>query len=191
MTEVAVCSSPDNAWFSRLAFAVIIWLPPLGVRLVVLLAEPVRRWPRRLSQAMFVVAGGMVVWVLVDPSFVTGAVCQAIIAGYTHPEPYYNVYGVFYELGLLGIVFGAAAAMARCDDAVRRAHLADVQMGVLGFLIPALLTVAVVPAAYDAIPSVMCHYALVLAVFLVRLLVRERLNAVSRSLYSGAVPRRL
>jgi hypothetical protein len=179
LCELGVCAAPEEALFSRLAFAVIVWLPPLGLRLLVLLSEPVRSWPKRAVQASFPIAGVLAVWVMVDPGFVIGAVCQAVIAGFTHPTPYYDVYGVSYELGLLGIVFGSAVAMIRCPDQKRRAHIADLQMGILGFLIPALLTAVVVPEAYEALPSVMCHYSLILGVLLVRLVARERRSAVS------------
>lgn len=174
LLEVLLCGATERVLLARLAFADVVWLPPLAIRLLVLLAKPEKRWPHHVERALFVLAGILTMWVLLDPNFVVGAVCSAVIASFIHPEAYYLIYGLYYQLVLGAAVFGGAIVMSRSGDRVRRAQIADLQMGILGFLIPALLTSVVVPAAYDAVPSVMCHYALILSLFLIHLVARER-----------------
>lgn len=174
LIEVFLCGATEQVLLARLAFADVVWLPPLAIRLLVLLAKPEKRWPHHWERVFFVLAGGLTLWVMLDPNFVVGAVCSAVIASFIHPEEYYLWYGVFYQTVLGAAVFGGAVAMSRSEDRIRRAHIADLQMGILGFLLPALMTSVVVPAAYDAVPSVMCHFALILSLFMIRLLARER-----------------
>ena len=172
--EVLVCGAPGDATWPRLAFADVVWLPPLGMWLVLTMSAPRHRVLRPLVQASFVAAAGLSAWILLTPDFVTSSVCDAVFATYGHGTPYYDAYGAFYHVGLAGILFGGGFALVHTDDRARRAHIADVQLGVLGFVVPALLTEVLVPNLNTSTPSVMCHYALVFAVFLARLVTRER-----------------
>ena len=68
-----------------------------------------------------------------------------------------------------------ALAMAGAGDAASRKHLANLQLGVLGFIAPSLaVRMLFDEGPGDLLPSVMCHFALVLAVSLFGLVVRER-----------------
>lgn len=180
LIEVFVCANPSELLWARAAFADVIWLPALGCLLTVQLARPRRAFWARAANAGLLVAGAFTVWAFIDPDFVSRSVCQAVIASYTTPSSAYELYGAAYHLGLWGMVFGGVAAMAHIDRPVDRAHLADVVMGTAGFIIPALLTQVLVPEAIDAMPSVMCHYALVLGIFLTRLVARERREVGAR-----------
>jgi len=172
--EVLACGSPGSAWPARLAFVDIVWLPPLGVWLIVLLAEPAAAWVRTAARQLFYAAAALAGWALLDPSFVTRTVCNVVLARYEHATPLYVLYGGFYQLGLGAMMLGAAPALAATRDPTRRQHLADVQMGTIAFVVPSLLTELLVPGTAGTMPSVMCHYALILAVFLARLVRREQ-----------------
>lgn len=185
LLEVLVCGQPGESLWPRLAYADVIWLPALGCSLVVRLARPRSPHWRTASQVGLVVAGGFALWVFVDPLFVTGSVCQAVIAAYTNPSSAYELYGAAYHIGLGGMMFGGVAAMTHVADPVDRAHLGDVVMGTVGFVVPSLLTQVLVPEAVDAMPSVMCHYALVLGVLLARLVARERRAALAGEVHVG------
>ncbi len=174
LAEVFVCASPGESWRARLAFADVIWLPPLGVWLVRELAAPANALLRRVAKGGLVVAGALTLWVALDPVAVTGTVCHAMIASYRNPSTIYTLYAAFYQLGLLGILVGAALGMVRSDDRSVRAHLADFQLGTLGFVVPSLLTLVLFPKLQGSMPSVMCHYALTLGLFLARMTARER-----------------
>ncbi len=174
LIEVFVCAAPTNQLLARAAFATVIWLPPLGVYLLTLLAKPKHPMLARLPIAMFATAAGFAIWVFVDPVAVTGTVCHAVIATYTNESSVFELYAWFYQLGLLGMMLAGVSAVLNTTDSLDRQHLADVTMGTIGFVVPAITNVAVVPAAAGSIPSVMCHYALVLGIFLARMVARER-----------------
>ena len=71
--------------------------------------------------------------------------------------------------------FGSAVGMGFSEDAVLRRHLANLQIGLLGFIFPSLAFRILVPKARgDMIPSVMCHFAAILAACLFVLVLRER-----------------
>ncbi len=172
--EVAVCSNPAALTLSRLSFLVITWLPPVGLWLVVVLDARGRTWLRAASLFYFAAGAAMCAWILVDPRCITQSVCQVVIARYFHSGLFDIVYGVFYQSGLIFIVFAAAAGMAAAADPVARKHLANVQLGVLGFMFPALAVRFLTPEQPGLLPSVMCHFALIFAGSLVALVVRER-----------------
>jgi hypothetical protein len=173
LIEVFVCNAPDNTFWARLAFADVVWLPPLGCLLVLRVAGSVRPVWRHLVAWMFAGAAFWSVWVFFDPSFVTGTVCKAVIAMYVHPTHALEFYGAFYHLGLWAMIVGGLRVMLRAPNEVDRHHAGDIVLGTVAFIILALMTEVVFPGARNATPSIMCHYALALALTLARLAHRE------------------
>ena len=64
--------------------------------------------------------------------------------------------------------------MVASDDPIDRRHWANLQTGILGFMLPALAVSLLSPEPDGLLPSVMCHFAIVLAVSLYFLALRER-----------------
>lgn len=180
LAEVWVCADPDALVRARLAFCDIVWLPTIGLSLLCAYRGGPSDRVRWLLRACYAYCGVLCVWVLVDPSFVSGTVCSTILATFSHDATLFHIaYGAFYEAGLLALLLGAAVVMRGCEDPVQRAQVADLQMGTLAFVVPAFLTQIVWKTLDPALPSLMCHYALLLAVFLVRATLRERQSSVS------------
>ena len=173
-SEVAVCAHPENLLFARIAFFDITWLPPLGLWLTYQLGFSDKKSFKTLPLAYFAAALGLVMWIFLDPNCVTKSVCQLVIARYVHLSPFDLVYGIFYQSGLVVFIFWAAAGMVRTVDPVLKKNLANVQMGVLGFVLPSLYVRILYPEPDGILPSVMCHFALILAFFLFILVIRER-----------------
>jgi len=175
IVEVAICSvAPGYGFLPRLAFMVVTWLPPLGILLVAQLLGPGARAARAFATSMFAFALGIVAWIAVDASFASLSVCNAVYARYDHPMPQFLVYSGFYWVGLLGLVFLSAYGAARPRDPHDGRLTKQVLTGAVSFLVPAMITSTFVPAAQGALPSVMCHFAILLAAFLVRLAHLER-----------------
>jgi hypothetical protein len=172
--EVAVCAAPDQRIFTRLAFFDISWLPPLGLWLMVQLVSPRRRALAVLPLAWFAAAVLIVTWIFIDPGCLTKSVCQTVIARYAQARPFEILYGVFYQSGLGVLIFGTTVGLARDADPVLRRHLADLQAGVLGFVLPSLAVRVLLREPQGVLPSIQCHFALILAVFLLSLVLRER-----------------
>lgn len=178
VVEVGICTiAPGHSFLPRLAFMVVTWLPPLGILLVSLLLGPGARVGRLFARGMLATAFLMQFWLGLDEGFAKLSACEAVYARYAHPTPSFVVYSSFYWLGLLGLVACAAYGAARPRDAHNGRLARLVLVGSLAFLVPALLTSQLMPAAEGALPSVMCHFAILLALFLVRFAGLERKSA--------------
>lgn len=173
-SEVAVCSQPENLIFARVAFFNITWLPVLGILLVYRLSDPKHKWLKSIP--IFYFAAGLVFsfWILMDSSSITKSVCHIVIARYTTLNPFETAFGAFFQLGLAITIFWAAAGMVYAQDSVSRKHLANLQTGILGFVLPSFIVRLLVSEPGGLLPSVMCHFALILAISLCALVVRER-----------------
>jgi len=174
IAEVAICADVAASGFlPRLAFVIVTWLPPLGLLLIAQLRRP-RSGPTYLSAyAALAAAAGIVVWIAVDRSFATASVCSAVYARYAHAMPRFRVYAWFYWIGLAGMVAFSAYGATVCSDPRRRKQLALLFVGTLAFVVPSLVLSSFVPATRGALPSVLCHFALLLAVLLVCLVYFE------------------
>jgi len=174
--EVAVCAHPAVPFFSRLAYLVITWLPPLGLWLAAVLDAGRIKALGGLAAVYAAAAAGFSAWIAVDGGVVGRSVCETVLARYFPGAPFDVAYAVYYQTGLVAVVFGSGIAMASAGEGVARKHLANLQLGVLGFIFPSLAVRLLDsgPGRGDALPSVMCHFALVLAASLVGLVARER-----------------
>ncbi len=176
IVEAIFCTgSPVTlAFLPRLAFMVVAWLPPTGLLLVAQLYPTKTRTLHYFAYAMFIFCGALVASIAVDKAFVTASVCAIVFATYANPTPLYQTYGLFYQSGLMSMLLISAYGVTICKDDHQRLLLGQVLLGSMAFIFPALATVAMIPIAENALPSIMCHFALLLALFLVRLVSIER-----------------
>jgi len=178
VAEVWVCANPEALLRARLAFCSIIWLPTAGLSLMAHYRGGPSAGERvflGLSAAWCLV---LCVWVLVDPEFVTGTVCSTVLATFSRGTKAFDyAYGGFYEMGLLALMLSGAVVMRTSDDPLARAHAADLQIGTILLVVPALLTQVIWKDLDPSLPSLMCHYALFLALFLMRANLREQRHA--------------
>jgi len=173
-SEVAVCSNPEMKLLTQLAFFNITWLPPLGLWLGAQFNLPQSRWLRAAALIDFGAALAFSVWIFADPQAITQSVCQMVIARYYHAPLFDIAFGIFYQASLGLVVFAGAAGMASAQDPIIRKHWANLQAGILGFVLPALSVRVLVNEKPGLLPSVMCHFALLLAASLFFLVLRER-----------------
>ena len=170
LLEAMICMDEAGAGFlPRLAFIAVTWLPPLGLMLIAKLRQPRSTVTTAAARAMLGAAGVMVIWIAADSGFATISVCTAVVARYTHAMPRFLFYSAFYWVGLAGMVGFSAYGLKKTEAAPRRRLIGQVFAGTLAFVVPSLITSFFVPMAKGAMPSVMCHYALLLAIFLTRM----------------------
>ena len=173
--EVGICANSAAAGFlPRLAFIAVTWLPPLGLLLIARLQQPRSRMTYGNAYSMLAAAVGIVIWIVLDQGFVSSSVCSALFAHYTNPMPRFTVYGGFYWLGLLGMIVHSGYGVRTSRDPHRRHLLFQVFAGTLAFVFSSLVLSRYMPSAAGALPSVMCHFALILALFLTRLIYLEQ-----------------
>jgi hypothetical protein len=175
VVEVAVCANAAAPGaLPRLAFLDVTWLPPLGLVLVAQLHRPRSRVFHAAGRTMLAAALGIAAWIALDRSFATASVCSAVYARYMHVMPQFGIYAGFYWVGLFGMVVFSGYGAKTSVDPHRRRLLAQVLFGTVGFVVPAVIVSWFAPTASGALPSIMCHFALVLAVFLARMIALER-----------------
>jgi hypothetical protein len=175
ITEVAICRDLGAAGFlPRLAFIDVTWLPALGLVLVGQIRRPRSSALHGVGRAMLAAAAGIVLWIILDRSFASASVCSAVYARYTHAAPRFLAYSIYYWLGLFGMAALSGYGVLTCEDAHRKRLMAQVLVGTLAFVLPSIGVSWFVPTAAGALPSIMCHFALLLAVFLARMILIER-----------------
>jgi hypothetical protein len=174
LAEVAICANPTASGFlPRLAFLIVTWLPPLGLLLIAQIHTPRSRRFSVPAYALLVAAAGVSGWILLDPGFASASTCSAVFAHYRHAMPRFLAYGAFYWAGLLGMVILSAWSASRLAEARRRRMTLHILGGTIAFVLPSLVVTQYVPPARGALPSIMCHFAVLLAASLARMLYLE------------------
>lgn len=181
ITEVLVCTrAPMVGSMPQMAFIVVTWLPPLGLLLIAQLSRS--RADYGAAYVMLAAALLIVVWIAADGRFVTDSVCNVVFAKYSNPAPRFLIYAWFYWLGLAGMIALSGNGASRSRDPSQRPLLKTIFLGSLAFIVPSVIVTHFVAPAEGALPSIMCHFALVFAVSLARMVFMERRTALSMSL---------
>jgi hypothetical protein len=179
IVEVLVCSrAPVYGFMPQMAFIVVTWLPPLGLLLIAQLSSSQAPMNYAISYFMLAVALSIVIWIALDDRFVTDSVCNVVYAKYTNSSPRFQFYSCFYWLGLFGMIVLPALGVRSSDNPAQQRLLKLVLVGSLGFIVPGVIVTHFVAPAQGALPSIMCHFALVLAIFLARLISIERRSSL-------------
>jgi hypothetical protein len=175
LVEVLVCSRvPVYGFMPQMAFIVVTWLPPLGLLLIAQLSPAQSTINYAISYFMLAVAFSIVVWIAFDNRFVSDSVCNIVYAKYSNPMPRFQIYSWFYWLGLFGMVVLSALGVRNSPHSRQQKLLKSVLVGSLGFIVPGVLVARFIAPAEGALPSILCHFALILAIFLTRLINQER-----------------
>ena len=175
IAEVAICANVEAAGFlPRMAFVIVTWLPPLGVLLVAQLRRPRSSALYGSAYAMLAAAAAIVGWIVLDRSFASASVCNAVYTRYTHAMPRFSVYAWFYWAGLVAMAVGSGIGAATSVDPIQRGQSRLVLVGTLAFVVPGVAVSWLVPPARGALPSILCHFAMLLAICLARVVHLER-----------------
>lgn len=170
LAEYYVCTGIGSMavpW-SRVGFVAITALPPIGLHMMHVLADkPNRRLVNGAYASMIAYMG----FFLLSPGTFTGHQCTGNYVIFQFTPNVTGTYSIYYFGWLLaGIGLGfqwADELKAKGKKAVRQ--LQSVQgliLGYLVFLVPSALSMAVKPDARRGIPSVLCGFAVLLALVL-------------------------
>ncbi len=145
--------------WARLGYVSITALPPLGVHLIARLSGDKRRWPFRLAYVL----GGVFAFYFL---FITGGVStDACLGNYVIFKQGAGsglLYGVYYY-GLLIAAIGYAIFLAKNAKANIKKSLNWLIIGYLLFMVPTTLVNIIDPSTITGIPSIMCGFAVMLA----------------------------
>jgi hypothetical protein len=172
MAEYFVCTlNPNAETWSRIGFVAITTLPALGTHLMHVLADKPKRKAVALSYASMI--GFSIFFVTYSGAF-TGHQCQGnyvifqlgSMIGGTYALAYY------YPWLLFGIIMGARWAnelmATKGKKALRQLQsVRALMVGYLVFIVPCALWNTFEVNSRPAIPSIMCGFAVILALILV------------------------
>lgn len=167
LSEYFVCTGVGSMavpW-SRVGFVAITLLPPLGLHLTHVLAG---RQKRRLVYAAYLTMAGFVAFFLLAPGIFTGHKCNGNYVIFQFSANVTGAYSVYYFGWLAaGIGLGcywANQLKARGGEAYRRLQsVRGIVVGYLVFLVPSGLSMTIRPDSRRAVPSVLCGFAVFLA----------------------------
>jgi hypothetical protein len=154
--------------WSRLGFAAITTLPPLGLHLLHVLGHKPKR---RLVVLSYILMAGFIFYFLTYAAAFAGYQCTGnyvIFQIGVRPAMVYALY--YYGLLLAGVYLGLQWSKDFMSEG--RAALTKLQttraliIGYLVFLVPTALANSVAPAARRGIPSIMCGFAVLFALIL-------------------------
>lgn len=161
LTEYVVCTNlgPNRLW-TLVGLTAITLLPPLGAHLVGTLTG--RMAGVRLS---YFLAAIFIVGFVFVPTIVGGSVCTGnyVIIGLPFVIGY--AYGAYYFSFLLWTI--GLAWWGRRVAAQYQAVLNWLMAGYLSFMVPMGIVYLLSERARDAVPSIMCGFALILAIILI------------------------
>jgi len=178
--EVIICTMGRALFLSKLAFITVAWLPPAGILLIsYLFTGSKHRMISIYSKVIFVAALIIVIWILFDNGFVVDSVCRVVFAQYDNPMPKYLYYSGFYWIGLFSMMLLSAMGLGSVQNSLNVRQLKLLLTGTLAFIVPSFIVEIIVPNMQGTLASVMCHFALFLAVFITRLIYLERKFSVN------------
>ena len=163
LMEFLMCVGVDPNIIGRLGLVSITFLPPLGV----LLASYVTNLKHWINWSGMLCGLGLSIYYLIVPNAFSLQTCNPFYAVYTYPLG--NLYGMFY-FGFIGWAFTLIIIGWIVNGKKGRKELNKkatfVLIGYISFLLPMAITVVVDFSTSSAVPSIMCKYAILLAIAL-------------------------
>lgn len=169
LAEFFVCTGSVGhaVMWSRIGFAAIATLPPIGLHLMHAVADKPRR---RLVATAYATMAGFIVFFLAFPAVFDSYQCTGNYVVFRLRPNAGGAFWVFYMGWLFTAIFlGAHWANQYLRQANTR-RLRAIQGLIIGwavFLVPTAIANIVNPASREGIPSVMCGFAVLFALILV------------------------
>jgi hypothetical protein len=164
LAEYRICDvgGASELLWSRIGFVAITLLPLAGLYLVSLVSHK-----QHFLKLGYVSATALVLYFLFVPKAITGAICGGNYVLFNTSSDLFRLYG-FYYLGflLLGIWESIEHVASLKRQAGARSALQWLIVGYLSFMGPMGVLYLSVPATRNAAASIMCGFAVLLAVIL-------------------------
>jgi hypothetical protein len=163
LAEFNVCSPalPDIVW-SRIGYVFITLLPAFGLHLVTRLRRENRP---TLTTSGYAIAGLFAVAFAALPTALNRGICTGNYVIFLLAQPLSTLYGYYY-LGLVLLGLALALWPLRHASATQRIALHWTAFGYLAFSVPTLIINFLLPLTRLGIPSIMCGFAVILAIIL-------------------------
>lgn len=160
-TEFLLCGGLafEGGTWSRIGYAAITLLPPLGIHLAYLLAD---KKPGILVGASYVTAAMFIGYFAFATQAISGHTCYANYATFNTADASVIPYAAYYY-GWLFIGTFLTYKWAPTLDKNRKAALYALMAGYLALLIPTTTVTVIWNETVAGIPSIMCGFAIILA----------------------------
>jgi hypothetical protein len=171
LAEYNVCETAwgvDSLTWARIGYVAITFLPPLGIHLATRLAG--RKQPILVGSA-YAVGLAFAVFFLFSGHGMTGQQCLGNYVIFSIAPWAISLYA-FYYYGLLalGIGYSLQASQAMKSKSKKQALIA-LALGYLAFIVPTTAANIIDPSTMAGIPSIMCGFAVILAIVLTTIVV--------------------
>ena len=165
LAEFLVCRGMggDSLLWSRIGFVAITILPPVGLHLIHVIAKDRRRWmilPGYLAGAAFIAFFSLV------GRSIDGHACLGNYVIFQVAPVAGGLYGAYYYALLLASLALGRYHLRRKQPKKTRQALIGLMFGYTIFIIPSTYANLVSPEAISGMPSIMCGFAVLLALAL-------------------------
>lgn len=168
LAEYLICEAtglPGLTW-ARIGYVSITMLPPLGISLAMAIAGK-KSLPVQIG--MYAACAAFIGYFGLVGHSLTGQVCEGNYVIFTSQPGAMFWYAVYYY-GLLTISTTLSLVWANAAKNIKtKRALRGLAVGYLIFIIPTIAVGLISPSARQAIPSVMCGFAVMLAIALLTL----------------------
>lgn len=163
LSEFLICIGVNVGLITRIGYVVITFLPPVGY----FLCTRVVKWKFPDYWLGFAMALGFSVYYIIDTSSVTLMDCSTFYAIYQASDSIVGtLYGAYYYGILLYSIWFLTEHLIWAKEKVDNKYSLIVLIGYLVFMVPMHLMLLIFPQYAVAITSILCKYALLLAVTL-------------------------
>lgn len=165
LAEYNVCEGAlgiSSTDWARLGYVAITLLPPLGIHLCSALANDTRKWLPAGAYAAGVLFSGYFLW---ETTGAGSGVCLGNYVIYNHGATLTYWYAAYY-FSLLLVAIGYALTLAVGAKTHIKQALYALVVGYAAFIIPTTVVNIVAPVTIAGIPSIMCGFAVLLAITL-------------------------
>ncbi len=166
LAEFNICEGAlglDSANWARLGFVAITLLPPMGIHLATKLAkdnQPV------LVAGAYAVAVAFAGYFMFVAHGLTGPACMGNYVIFEIAQGAGGLYTMYYYALLIVAVAYARQMASRAQQAHKARALNALAIGYLAFMVPTTAINLVNPDMVSAMPSIMCGFAVILALVL-------------------------
>ncbi len=164
LAEYMICEAVglDSLTWARIGYVAITLLPPIGIHLAYEIAESKKR---PLLRASYASAGAFVIFfALIGHSIVSQACLGNYVIFDMAPGSSWG-YALYYY-GFVTAAMVLCALLAKGLEPARKKALALLAYAYAAFLLPTTTVNLLAPSTIQGIPSIMCGFAVILAVIL-------------------------
>lgn len=166
LAEFNVCEGTwllDSAAWAKVGYVAITLLPPLGIHLINRMSKDRTKW---LVVSSYVIGASFAAYFLFATGGISAGACLGNYVLFTQGHGTGYLYAAYYYGFLVAGMVYASYRAAKTAKHIRNA-LHSFVVGYALFMVPTTLVNVVDPTTIAGIPSIMCGFAVILAVVLV------------------------